>query len=133
MLKNNYLLKQSIFFSILQRKVKKNSQEIFDKLGFLGISRKDVRPLLVSFIELEVSKTNFSCLPHTYEQFIMYEQIKLLGGRFTDKCSIQLCFVLVFSLFSLKMCLLLRCYEEEKLVFQAYTCFIFQPPRLKNI
>ena len=70
MLKNNYLLKQSKFFSILQRKVKKNSQEIFDKLGFLGISRKDVRPLLVSFIELEVSKTNFSCLPHTYEQFL---------------------------------------------------------------
>ena len=64
--------------------MKKNSQEIFDKLGFLGISRKDVRPLLVSFIELEVSKTNFSCLPRTYEQFIMYEQIKFFDGRFTD-------------------------------------------------
>lgn len=54
-------------FHFFQTEIKRKSREIFDKLDFLGINKKDIRALVLSLIELEVGKIPFSCLPFVYE------------------------------------------------------------------
>lgn len=58
-----------------QSAIKSKSREIFDKLDFLGINKKDIRALVLSLIELEVGKIHFSCLPHVYYEHCMTELI----------------------------------------------------------